>query len=350
MVDLDPIPLADGDDDGAVRRCAVGDRRRERAVPERVSPGRPPWPLLARCVAFALAILHGLAIWWGLGGREGLTNGWPLWRDDHPLYYHSALVTRAFLGQSGTTAGYDPSFMAGYPKSVVFPASSTLPELVVWAFGGDNPALAYKVYVLVSAAAIPWLVILAAAVLGVRPFGQAAGVFLYLLYVWTDFPINYAAFGMLPYLLAIPLGLLATAVFARYLNQGGLTWWLVSAGLMSLCVLVHLTTAMVVVPAAALGYAAACLGRAPDRSRPVEGWSTAPGWRTRPSAAAVRSLDTWGSGSSRSSSWPRTHSGGCRESGWRRPRARATSPSATRGRASWHDWSRSSPPERPFKA
>ncbi len=48
--------------------------------------------------------------------------------------------------------------MAGYAKSVVFPASSTLPELVVAAFGGTRPELAYKLYVLVSAAAYPWLI------------------------------------------------------------------------------------------------------------------------------------------------------------------------------------------------
>ena len=214
------------------------------------------WPL---CACSALCLAHGLAIWWGLGGREGLTNGWPLWRDDHPLYYHSALVTRSFLSQSGTTAGYDPSFMAGYPKSVVFPASSTLPELVVWAFGGDRPELAYKIYVLVSAAAIPWLVALAAASWGLRAFGQAVSVALFLGYVWTDFPINYAAFGMLPYLLAIPLGLLATGVFAGYLTSGGLARWLACAGLMSLTVLVHFTAAMVVVPAAALAYAVASM-------------------------------------------------------------------------------------------
>jgi hypothetical protein len=206
-----------------------------------------------------LCLAHGFAIWWGLGGSEGLTNGWPLWRDDHPLYYHSALVTRSFLSRSGTTAGYDPSFMAGYPKSVVFPASSTLPELVVWAFGGDRPELAYKIYVLVSAAAIPWLVALAAASWGLRAFGQAVSVALFLGYVWTDFPINYAAFGMLPYLLAIPLGLLATGVCAGYLTSGGLARWLACAGLMSLTVLVHFTAAMVVAPSAALAYAVASI-------------------------------------------------------------------------------------------
>ncbi len=205
----------------------------------------------------SLGLAHGLAIWWGLGGRDGLTNGWPLWRDDHPLYYHSALVTRAFLRQSGTTAGYDPYFMAGYPKSVVFPASSTLPEIVVWAFGGDHPELVYKIYVLISAALLPWLVALAAFAWGSRARGAAIAVLLFLVYVWTDFPINYAAFGMLPYLLAIPLGLLATGVFTAFLNHGGFICWSASAILMSLAVMVHLTAAMIVAPAAVMAYLAA---------------------------------------------------------------------------------------------
>ena len=225
---------------------------------------------------------HGLAIWRGMGGRDGLTSGWPLWRDDHPLYYHSALVTRSFLRQSGTTAGYDPFFMAGYPKSVVFPASSTLPEVVVWAFGGDRPELAYKAYVLLSAASLPWVMALAAWAFGLRARGAAFAVLFFLLYVWTDFPINYAAFGMLPYLLAIPLALLALGAFAGFLTHGGAVRWLVSAALLSLAFLVHLTVAMILAPAAALAYLAALTtntGRAAGNpAAPVRGLSWGDTW------------------------------------------------------------------------
>jgi hypothetical protein len=240
---------------------------------------------LALPILLALAVSHGLAIFWGLGGSDGLTNGWPLWRDDHPLYYHSALLTRSFLRLSGTTAGYDPFFMAGYPKSVVFPASSTLPELVIWAFGGSRPELAYKLYVLVSAAALPWLIALAAVAWGFRVRGAAVAVLLFLVYVWTDFPINYAAFGMLPYLLAIPLALLATGVFAAFLSQGGKGRWLLAALLVSLAFLVHLTSAMIIAPAAALAYLAALLtregrgaGNSPSRSGGLSGWRHAGVW------------------------------------------------------------------------
>ena len=209
----------------------------------------------ARGTVFALLTVllctaHSLAIWQSLEGAKGLTNGWPLWRDDHPLYYHSALVTRDFLKLSWTTAGYDPSFMSGYPKSVVFPASSTLPELVVAFFGGTKPELAYKVYVLLATALVPWLIGLAALAWRIAWEGVFVSVAVFLVYLWTDFPINYATFGMLPYLLAIPLALLATAVFSRFLESGSVFTWLISAGLMTLAVMVHFTSAMVAAPAA----------------------------------------------------------------------------------------------------
>jgi len=254
-VDLDPIPLADTDDEKMAAAPSVHQAPERKTGRSGSAPSK-----FGRWVAFTLVVvlcsLHGWAIWLGMGGLRGLTNGWPLWRNDHALYYHSALVTRSFLRDSWTTAGYDPSFMAGYAKSVVFPASSTLPELAVAVFGGEHPEFAYKIYVLVSAAAVPWLIALACALWRIPPSGAAIAVLLDLLYIWTDFPINYAAFGMLPYFLSIPLGLVATGAFARFLTRGGAINWLISAVLMSLAFLVHLTTAMVIVPAAALSYVA----------------------------------------------------------------------------------------------
>ncbi len=153
--DLDTIPLADV---GPAEQQVARGLGRPAQVQPRASARRTS--RLARWVAPALIVIlcvgsrRGNLVRPGRA-RGGMTNGWPLWRDDHPLYYHSALVTRAFLRDSWTTAGYDPFFMSGYAKSVVFPSSSTLPELVVALFGGDHPELAYKLYVLVSAGSRP---------------------------------------------------------------------------------------------------------------------------------------------------------------------------------------------------
>jgi hypothetical protein len=267
--DLDTIPLADEVDQPNDHQTAS---LTSRSTGERSeAAGRPRWrlePIAAPLIIVGVCVAHGLAIWVGLGGWAGLNNGWPLWRDDHPLYYHSSLVTRAFLNSSGTTAGYDPSFMSGYAKSVVFPASSTLPELVIWAFGGERPELAYKLYVFVAAAAVPWLLVLACASWRLSQRAMAAGVILQITYVWADFPINYVGFGMLPYFLGIPLGLLATGLFGRYLEAGGFLRWLAAALVLSLAFLVHLTVAMIVVPAAILGYAVASWPRPGQRFRP----------------------------------------------------------------------------------
>ena len=66
---------------------------------------------------------------------------------------------------------------------------------------------------------------------------------------------------MLPYFLGVPIALLSTGAFARYLEQRTGRTWLLATGLMSLAVLVHLTTSMVVAPAALLAYVAAAWGR-----------------------------------------------------------------------------------------
>ena len=82
-----------------------------------------------------------------------------------------------------------------------------------------------------AAAAYPWLI--AARLLGSS--ACAAGPrrspsLLALLYIWTDWPINYVTFGMLPYFLGIPLALVATAAFARFLERRTSATWIARDG------------------------------------------------------------------------------------------------------------------------
>ncbi|WP_165248176.1 hypothetical protein [Paludisphaera soli] len=262
-IDDDPIPFADEPEPRATPHVGTrGEVPPEVPAPSPAAPKRSRWTRpAASAVLVAACLAHGWAIWTGLGGWEGVNGPWVPWRDDHPLYFHSALVTREFLSQSGTTAGYDPSFMAGYPKSVVFPASSTLPELAVWLFGGERPERTFKLYLLLAAAAAPWLVACAGWVQGMGRGAVATAVLLFLGYVWTDWPINYVGFGMLPYFVAAPTCLIAAGTFGRFVDVGGFGRWLAAALLCSLAFLMHLTAGMLVAPAGALAYLGVWIAR-----------------------------------------------------------------------------------------
>ena len=265
VVDFDPIPLADTDErmpaPPSPREAAERNRGQSASAPSKVGT------VVAIGLIVLLCSLHGAAIWRGMGGIRGMTSGWPLWRDDHPLYYHSALVTRSFLRDSRTTAGYDPSFMAGYAKSVVYPTSSTLPELVVALFGGEHPEFAYKVYVLVSAAAVPWLIALALRILE-DPADwsrdcRIAGLALHL----DRLSDQLRRFRDAAVLSRHPAGIGRDGRIRSFSDTRRGEQLALTTGLMSMAFLVHLTTAMVIVPAATLSYFAAVVrGRRPHCS------------------------------------------------------------------------------------
>ena len=230
-----------------------------------------PWGVWgAWALIVALGAVHAVMVWVLVGGRAELTNGWPMLQDDHGIHYHQALVTRELLATTGTTAGYDPSFMAGYPLSIVSDFSSTLPDVALFASGSAEPTTSYKVFVLLCTAALPWLVLAAGLVWRVGPVAIAAGLVLFEVYLWTDFALGYALMGMIGYLLSVPLGLLAVASVTAYLGRGGFRRWLGAASACAGVFLVHLTSAMLVGPAAIFAYVVAVVrSRRGGRAFPI---------------------------------------------------------------------------------
>jgi len=205
-------------------------------------------------LTISLCLVHGYAGWVGVGGWAGLTSEWPILYADHGFHYHHGLVTRHFLVSTGMSAGYDPSFMSGFPMSVVTGTSSTLVNLVLLIFGKNNPAVAFKVFTFLCFASLPWLIALAALLFRVNSRSVMGSVLIFLLYFWADWPIYYADFGMTSYLISVLLGLVVVALLSRYLECGGLISWFWAALSCVFIFLVHLTSLMVIGPATILAY------------------------------------------------------------------------------------------------
>ena len=76
-VDLSPIPLADSEFEANHSHERLSEPLREPVNHSEPAPSRfRKWIAIALVVL--LCSLHGLGIWWALGGRAGLTNDWPL--------------------------------------------------------------------------------------------------------------------------------------------------------------------------------------------------------------------------------------------------------------------------------
>lgn len=212
--------------------------------------------------AILLCVLHGVGVWVGMGGWSEISNPWPLAMHDHPVHFHSSIVGPKFLRQSGTNAGYDPSFMAGYPKSLIFPQSSTLFEVVAFLSAGVKPVLVYKLTVLIATACVPWLMFFAGRIHRLPPVANLIALCLFLAYVWGDgggagYPLNYPRFGMTTYFVAVPWSLLTAGLLARFLSLGGWKHWLFALAASSFAFLLHVTAAMLLAPVGAILYLSA---------------------------------------------------------------------------------------------
>ena len=232
-------------------------------------------------IALGLALIGAQTslVWNAMGGWSGLSNDWPILLADYGLHFPHGLASRAFLRESGFTAGYDPNFMAGMPMSVISGTSSTWTNLAIFLFGGARPAVAFKVTIFLSVAVAPLLIGWASALFGARPAGVVWSVALFLIYFWTDFASQYVLYGMVSYFLAMPLALVAVATLVRYLEGGGPARWGWAALTCSLLWLVHVTSPLVVAPAGFLAY-----GLASTRS--YRGWERIT-WRRHLGFAAL---------------------------------------------------------------
>ena len=121
---------------------------------------------------------------------------------DHAIHeYHGALGA-GFAREAGTTWGYDPSFMAGYPETPVWDSSSNLAILFDLLGGAPGSYRPYKVGLFL--ASILGVVALAAgaraAGLGWGEAAVAAG--LASLYFWVGYPVVLWRSGLFAFLTA----------------------------------------------------------------------------------------------------------------------------------------------------
>ncbi len=262
---VDPEPHPDPEPPDQSFQTDAPTERRQRTESRRRSPRSPvetgptevasrvrdrswPWWL----VLFGLLGIHLLLSVGSQGSWSQITSEWPIAFHDHPMHFHNAVASQTFLREHRMTAGYDPYFMAGYPKSVISDPSGTVIECFVALFPRKHAAFAYKLFLLIAMGSLPLWIAIATALWGGKIDAVVAGTLLFLIYLWVDFPLQYAGFGMTSFLLMVPFGALSLRLIDLYVHRGGYTRWLYAVLGSVMVVFLHPLSVFTVAPAAAL--------------------------------------------------------------------------------------------------
>ncbi len=216
------------------------------------------------CLAFsAAASLRVVGLERVVGGAE-VPEAFAF--DDYALLFYYGQLGARMLAETGADYGYDPNFLAGYPKLPLYYPSSRPFELAFLLFAGSDPALVFNRTVLALLVSLPLWLFSAAALWGVPPGERLAIVALgavpHLLVPAADFYGYMEASGMVAFLFASFASLTVVAAACRFLARGGAGSGLALAASGSLLLVSHPSAALLVAgPAPVL--AAGPLRRAP---------------------------------------------------------------------------------------
>jgi hypothetical protein len=180
-------------------------------------------------------------------------NNHPVILVDHALHlYHGALGSR-FLHDHGTTWGYDPFFMAGYPETPVWDSSSNLSILFQALAGGGYHPRAYNIGLLacsiLALASIPG----GAAATGLGLWEIALAALLGWLYLRCGWPDVFWRSGLFAFITASGVVVLLIGLLLRFERRPGAGRWGAVVGTGAALLFTHVT-APILVLGAAIGF------------------------------------------------------------------------------------------------
>jgi len=144
---------------------------------------------------------------------------------DHAIHeYHGALGAK-FLRETGTSWGYDPYFMAGYPETPVWDSSSN-PAILFNRIGGGEGFRAYKIGVLVCSILVLVLIASGARAAGLDLGEVAAASVLAYFYDWVGFPMPGWRWGLFAFISACAGVGLLLGLCTRFDRKPGRGSWL----------------------------------------------------------------------------------------------------------------------------
>ena len=177
------------------------------------------------CLVAVLAVHAIQAVWLFPTLRALVDNDHPVIVVDHAIHlYHGALGSR-FLREHGTTWGYDPFFMAGYPETPVWDSSSNLSILFQSLAGGGYHPRAYNIGLLTCSILAMVSIPAGAAAAGVELWEIAMATILGWLYFHCGWPDVFWRSGLFGFVSASCGAVLLIGLLLAFERRPGVKRW-----------------------------------------------------------------------------------------------------------------------------
>lgn len=190
--------------------------------PKGPSPGTagnsdPPGPLLHRALAVAILTVHVVQLLIVFGGPRNMVSEKPLLHIDHSWHFYYCVTGSRSLREHGSTAGYDPKMMAGYPTDVI-DTSDRSAKVGMALLNFLAPEVSYKLIIFATGAVVPLLFYAVGLFFQLgrtsRLLCAAGGTLAW----WLGGGFSTWFLGMFGFSLACTFGLFLTSLFYRFIR------------------------------------------------------------------------------------------------------------------------------------
>jgi hypothetical protein len=173
----------------------------------------------------------------------------PIYTDDYAMHFAQCLSTKRFLSSFGKCWGYDPFFLAGFPRGALVNADNKAWELFFFTLSSLSEGFAFKAYLILFLLLYPFLLYAAARNVNLSRGVSVIASVLAMLFFHLSIALDFVAWGMLSFVFVCYLSIYLFSLFYKLFEN--FTWkrYFFLLALSSLTLMMHiLTPAILFVP------------------------------------------------------------------------------------------------------
>jgi hypothetical protein len=171
---------------------------------------------------------------------EDILSNSPIYTDDYSMHFSQCLSAKRFISSFGKCWGYDPFFLAGFPRGALVNADNKAWELLFFIFSPLSEGFAFKLYLILFLLLYPFFVYAAARNFNLSRESSVTASILAILLFYLSIAIDYVFCGMLSYVFMCYFSIYIFSLFYKLIQRFTLKRYFTLVFLSSLLLLMHI--------------------------------------------------------------------------------------------------------------